>query len=93
VAPKYGISALALGKVCHKLQIPLPGRGYWAKKEFGKLVNRLPLPVSKDIPIIHRVKYPAAQSASSETTAPEQEPTDPEFLRIVENVAPGMRGR
>jgi hypothetical protein len=27
VAPKYGISAVALGKVCHKLQIPLPGDG------------------------------------------------------------------
>jgi len=32
VAPKYGISAVALGKVCHKLQIPLPGRGYWTEK-------------------------------------------------------------
>jgi len=28
VAPKYGISAVAMGKVCRKLQIPLPGRGY-----------------------------------------------------------------
>jgi hypothetical protein len=27
-APKYGISAVALGKVCRKLQIPLQGRGY-----------------------------------------------------------------
>ena len=47
VAPKYGISAVALGKVCHKLQIPLPGRGYWTKKEFGKPVERLPLPPGK----------------------------------------------
>jgi hypothetical protein len=31
LAPKYGISAVALGKVCRKLQIPIPGRGYWAK--------------------------------------------------------------
>lgn len=29
VAAKYNISAVALGKVCRKLQIPLPGRGYW----------------------------------------------------------------
>jgi hypothetical protein len=45
LAPKYGISAVALGKVCRKLQIPLPGHGYWVKKEFGKSVKRLPLPV------------------------------------------------
>jgi hypothetical protein len=43
IAPKYGISAVALGKVCQKLQIPLPGRGYWVKKEFGKPVEHLPL--------------------------------------------------
>jgi hypothetical protein len=36
VAPKYGISAVALAKVCRKLQIPLPGRGYWTKKECSK---------------------------------------------------------
>lgn len=35
VASRYGISAVALGKVCRKLQVPLPGRGYWTKKEFG----------------------------------------------------------
>ena len=33
LAPKYGISAVAPGKVCDKLQIPLPGLGYWIKKE------------------------------------------------------------
>ena len=27
VGPKYGILAVMLGKVCHKLQIPLPDRG------------------------------------------------------------------
>ena len=37
-ARKYGISAVMLGKVRRKLQ-PLPGRGYWIKKEFGKPVE------------------------------------------------------
>jgi hypothetical protein len=39
LAVKHGISAVALGKVCRNLQIPLPGRGYWTKKEFGKSVE------------------------------------------------------
>lgn len=85
VAPKYGISAVALGKVCRKLQVPLPGRGYWVKKEFGKPVKRLPLPVAKDLPIVHRQKYPAARGISNSQTVPsEPEPTDPEYVRIVE---------
>jgi hypothetical protein len=85
VAPKHGISAVALGKVCRKLQVPLPGRGYWVKKEFGKPVKRLPLPVAKDLPIVHRQKYPAARGISNSQTVPsEPEPTDPEYVRIVE---------
>ena len=56
VAAKYGISAVMLGKVCRKLQIPLPGRGYWAKKEFGKPLEKIPLPEAKDLPVVQRVK-------------------------------------
>ena len=84
IASKYGISAVALGKVCRKLQIPLPGRGYWTKKEFGKPVERLPLPEGKDLPVVQRFKFPpepgspVALSASAEAA-----PRDPEFLRIV----------
>jgi len=43
LAPKYGNSSLMLGKVCRKLWIPVPGRGYWAPKESGKPVSRKPL--------------------------------------------------
>ena len=84
VGPKYGISAVALGKVCNKLQIPLPGRGYWAKKQFGKAVERLPLPPAKDLPLVQRFKFPSSkQSPSSTPVDPEEIPTDPEYLRIV----------
>ena len=31
VAHEYGVCAAALGKTCRKLQVPVPGRGYWAK--------------------------------------------------------------
>jgi len=85
VAPKYGISAVALGKVCDKLQIPLPGRGYWTKKEFGKPVERLALPAAKNLPVVQRLKFPQPEgSASSQTPSLEETPTDPEYLRIVE---------
>ena len=84
VAPKYGISAVALGKVCDKLQMPLPGRGYWTKKEFGKPVEHPPLPPGKNLPIVHRMKFPSSeQPSSSSAIAPKETPTDPEFLRVV----------
>ena len=35
IAPSYGISDVALAKICRKLHIPLPGRGYWAKRAHG----------------------------------------------------------
>jgi hypothetical protein len=83
VAAKYGISSVMLGKVCGKLQIPRPGRGYWAKKEFGKPVEKIPLPQAKDLPVVQRLKQaPEDPSPDSPNLTPE--PTDAEYLRIVE---------
>jgi hypothetical protein len=45
LAAAYGLSDVGLGKVCRKLKIPLPGRGYWTKRSAGKPVGtRPPLP-------------------------------------------------
>lgn len=44
VATRYGISDVALAKTCRRLSIPLPGRGYWAKKRAGTAPARPPLP-------------------------------------------------
>jgi len=53
LAPKYGISDVALKKRCNRLGIPTPGRGYWAKVEAGQSPKRSKLPA--DIPV--RPKY------------------------------------
>ena len=42
VAKRYGISDVGLAKVCKKLNIPRPGRGYWAIKAAGKTLPRRP---------------------------------------------------
>ena len=44
VAKHLGISDVALGKLCRRLQVPKPPRGYWARKQAGKSVRRPPLP-------------------------------------------------
>lgn len=48
VAADLGISNVALKKICKKHQIPTPGRGYWARKNAGYLVQKANLPVLDD---------------------------------------------
>lgn len=43
LAKKYGISDVALAKICRNMEIPLPPRGYWAKHAYGHAVRRAPL--------------------------------------------------
>lgn len=43
LAKRYGLSDRGLAKICTKLEIPLPGVGYWAKVAAGKSVERTPL--------------------------------------------------
>lgn len=40
VAKNYGISDVALAKICKKLDVPRPGRGYWARIAAGKSVQK-----------------------------------------------------
>jgi hypothetical protein len=43
VARSYGISDVWLAKLCRKLSVPLPGRGYWARKRAGWEAKQVPL--------------------------------------------------
>lgn len=53
VAPRYGISNVALSKICRKYKIPIPPRGYWAKRQAGRTPKKIPLPASPEFD-----KYP-----------------------------------
>jgi hypothetical protein len=55
LSKKYGISDVRLGKVCRKLKIPHPARGYWAKRAVGQTVEQVPLPEFKDAPVVKRL--------------------------------------
>ncbi|RXH56688.1 ankyrin repeat domain-containing protein [Granulicella sibirica] len=47
LAKEYGVSDVALSKTCRKLRVPVPGRGFWAKKQAG-----VPLPKRPQLPIL-----------------------------------------
>lgn len=44
---QYGISGNGLKKVCNRLNVPCPPRGYWAKLAAGKRVKQMPLPAAQ----------------------------------------------
>jgi len=73
LVPKYGVSAVAIGKTCRKLQVPLPGRGYWAKKAHGHAVTRKPLPKLLEVPRIMRYQRPTGCCERDPKSAPQPE--------------------
>ena len=46
VARRYGVSDVAVGKWCTRMNVPRPGRGYWARKNAGQRVKQAPLPAA-----------------------------------------------
>src|SRR5437870_6863997 len=48
VAAEYGVSSAALARICKRLNVPRPPRGYWAELKWGKpVVLRPPLPEAR----------------------------------------------
>ena len=52
LAKKCDLYDVGLAKTCKKLKIPLPGRGYWAKKAAGNLSKPvfIPTPLTPSVP-------------------------------------------
>lgn len=48
LARDYGISGNGLAKICDRLRVPYPPRGYWAKKAAGKKVVQFRLPDAEE---------------------------------------------
>lgn len=62
LAEEWGLSDRGLAKACHRLRIPVPPRGYWARVHAGQRVRRprLPkLPAGQAETILIRVPTPS----------------------------------
>ena len=44
LAKKFGLSDVGLSKACRRVAIPVPERGYWARRQAGKQTQQRPLP-------------------------------------------------
>lgn len=43
LAQEFGLSDKGFAKICQRNQIPVPGRGYWARLEAGQKITKTPL--------------------------------------------------
>lgn len=69
VAAKFGLSGNGLAKICRKLDVPYPPRGWWAKKAAGKKLRQTPLPKA-------RVGVPTKATIREREREPEKPMTD-----------------
>ena len=44
LAEEFGISGRGLTKLCERLKVPVPPRGYWRKVSLGQLIKKTSLP-------------------------------------------------
>src|SRR5262245_5175904 len=47
LAERFGCSDVALAKLCKRMDVPRPGRGYWAQLAAGQCPTKTPLPRSR----------------------------------------------
>lgn len=80
VAPKYGLSDVGLKKLCSRLQIPTPMRGYWAKHKAGKRVP--PKPKLRDY--TGPPGYLWHHSPAPQSKVPVIESVDPRLQAVIE---------
>lgn len=69
IAKDYGLSDRGMAKLCERNSIPVPPRGYWAKKAAGQKVSKAPLLVfdekKPDTAILLREAQPVAVLAAT----------------------------
>lgn len=66
VAKVYGLSDVGLRKICVKLEVPCPPRGYWAQLAAGKKIKRTPLRASNVSPTFTRTVQVAEKNEALE---------------------------
>jgi hypothetical protein len=74
LAPKYGLSDRGLAKICEKMNIPRPPRGYWVRQEFGYIKDHPKLPPADENTILtYELNENSIKLLKSETESPEIE--------------------
>src|SRR5437899_6191266 len=76
LAARFGVSDVALAKLCRRRQVPVPSRGYWAKKRSGRHVGRPPL--GDFVKPTKPPKAPPVETKPAPVAAAEPKPKEPQ---------------
>jgi hypothetical protein len=79
LAAKYGISDVAIGKICKKLCVPKPPPGYWARVAAGHTPSKAPLPRS-------RADQQEGVTIEAFSALPTKVPLNSQTLELIESV-------
>jgi hypothetical protein len=89
LAPRFGISDVALKKACARAEIPTPGLGHWARKAAGKGTSQVALaerPLGMDNEVLVGAGVGYWHSSWSEEELLAALPPPPEFEEPIERV-------
>lgn len=94
LAKRFGVSDVGLSKACRRAVIPVPERGYWAKRQAGKLTVQQPLPprdpgMSDEVEVGGRTSW--AHGALTDELAGEETPSPPAFPEDIADLATRVR--
>ena len=70
VAVQYGVSDVAIHKICKSLNVPVPPRGYWSKIRAGGKMKKTPLLKTKGITEIVGIRTFEGVKASNAVSQP-----------------------
>jgi hypothetical protein len=88
VSTRLGLSDVGLAKICREADIPVPPRGYWAKKRSGHRVQRKRLPkVDEPIEFVFRPQ------PMPELPKPVEPEYPPEVVALIEAAKKLQRSR
>ena len=71
VAQALGISDVSLAKICKKLNVPRPSRGFWAKSPALRKILKKPLPpLAEGQASVSSISQAGGVPSASEATSP-----------------------
>jgi len=83
LARDFGLSDVGLAKLCRRHEIPLPGRGYWARIQYGQQPGRVSLAPLKE-PGLDTIRILPSEPKSNEVPMPEEGDVYP-TIEVAEN--------
>ena len=87
LSKEFGLSDVGLAKTCRRYAIPVPPRGYWAKRQAGHKMRQTPLPANAPAGYGDRIEI----GPQDRPAAVEQPPAPQEHAAVAAESEPGNR--